>query len=226
MATTAAKAILFDLDNTLMDREALFRRVAQTFYEEHLSVMAKAPQEHVMKMLIRWDEDGFSDRNAMLQRWLNEWPGIGMTLDSLTRWYRSSMDRKTEPDPEINKFLADLNERGLTWGIVTNGGTSSQRSKCKAAGLEKLAQFIIVSEEAGYEKPDPRIFRDSLRLIGLSAPRDVIFVGDSPNADIDGSKRFGMQAAWIRRGRRYPAGLKSPDHVIDKVTDLRALVGI
>ena len=43
MATTAAKAIFFDLDNTLMDREALFRRVAQTFYEEHLSVMAKAP---------------------------------------------------------------------------------------------------------------------------------------------------------------------------------------
>ena len=53
-------------------------------------------------------------------------------------------------------FLAQLNDRRVPWGIVTNGGSTSQRGKCKAAGLEKLAPFIIVSEESGYEKPDPR----------------------------------------------------------------------
>ena len=134
-----------------------------------------------------------------------------------------SKDRRVEPDVEVNDFLTLLNDRGVPWGIVTNGPTS-QRRKCRAAGLEQLAPFIIVSEEAGYEKPDPRIFQDALVATGLGTPERVMFVGDNPAADIDGAKRFGMKAAWIRRGREYPTGLQPPDHVIDHVTEVRSIV--
>ena len=58
------------------------------------------------------------------------------------------------------------------------------------------------------------------------APERVLFVGDTPTADIDGAKRFGMQAAWVRRGRDYPAGLLPPDHVIDRVTEVRGILGM
>ena len=64
------------------------------------------------------------------------------------------MERMVEPDPEVNAFLAEFNARGVPWGIVTNGSTN-QHAKCRAAGLDALARFIVVSEEAGYEKPDP-----------------------------------------------------------------------
>ena len=113
----------------------------------------------------------------------------------------------------------------MPWGIVTNG-SSSQHRTCRAADLDRLAPFIIVSEEAGYAKPDPRIFRDALKAIGLTSPEQVMFVGDNPVADIDGAKRFGMKAAWVRRGRRYPTGLQPPDHVIDFVTELRQIVDV
>ena len=82
-------------------------------------------------------------------------------MKSLTAWYRSAMERHVEPDAEVNGFLSRLNDRHVPWGIVTNGSTT-QRGKCRAAGLDRLAPFIIVSEEAGYKKPDPRIFRDAL----------------------------------------------------------------
>ena len=68
---------------------------------------------------------------------------------------------------------------------------------CRAAGLDKLAPFIIVSEAAGYKKPDPRIFRDALELTGISSPEQILFVGDNPHADIEGAKRFGMKTAWV-----------------------------
>ena len=135
------------------------------------------------------------------------------------------MERHVEPDAEVNGFLSRLNDRHVPWGIVTNGSTT-QRGKCRAAGLDRLAPFIIVSEEAGYKKPDPRIFRDALVVTGLTAPEQVMFVGDNPEADVDGAKRFGMKAAWIRRGRQYPAGLQAPDHVIDHVTEVRTVVGM
>ena len=44
---------------------------------------------------------------------------------------------------------------------------------------------------------------------GLAAPERVLFVGDTAETDIEGAKRFGMQAAWVRRGRDYPAGLRA-----------------
>ncbi len=176
-------------------------------------------REDAVAMMVRWDDDGYSDREAMLARWLEEWPEAGLDKEPLTAWYRAAMERQVAPDVEVNAMLAGLNERGVPWGIVTNG-SPNQHAKCRAAGLDTLAPFIIVSEEAGYRKPDPRIFRDALGATGLTEPNDVMFVGDNPVADIDGAKRFGMEAAWIRRGRKCPPDLLPPDHTIDHVTEV------
>ncbi len=89
-----------------------------------------------------WDSDGYADRGQMFARWLEEWPETGLDMASLARWYRSEMDRQVKPDMEVNGFLAQLNERRVPWGIVTNGRTS-QHGKCRAAGLDRLAPFII-----------------------------------------------------------------------------------
>ncbi len=216
---TVVRGLVFDLDNSLLDRETAFCRVADRFYEEHVRETTTAARDDAVAMMVRWDDDGYSDRKAMLARWLREWPEAGLDMESLTSWYRSEMTRQVEPDLEINGLLAGLNERHVPWGIVTNG-SPSQHGKCRAAGLDELAPFIIVSEEAGYRKPDPRIFRDALKATGLTAPEEVMFVGDNPVADIDGARRFGMKAAWLRRGRQYPLDLQPPDHTIDHVTEL------
>ena len=226
MDATSVEAVIFDLDNTLLDREALFLRVAEAFYDEYLAARHSVTRDEAVELMVRWDEDGYGVRQAMRRRWLSEWPDTGLDEESLATWYGSAMDRLVEPDAEVNAFLTQLNEQSMPWGIVTNGDTSRQRGKCRGAGLDRLAPFIIVSGEAGYEKPDPRIFGDALRAAGLTAPERTLFVGDTPTADIDGAKRFGMQAAWVRRGRDYPADLQPPDHVIDRVTEVRSVLGL
>ena len=216
---TTVRGLVFDLDNTLLDRFTAFFGVAESFYEEHLRETTSVARDDAVAMMVRWDDDGYSDRKAMLARWLSEWPEAGLDMESLTNWYRSEMQRQVEPDAEVNSLLAGLNERRVPWGIVTNG-SPTQHAKCRAAGLDTLAPFIIVSEEAGYAKPDPRIFRDALKATGLTASEEVMFVGDNPVADIDGAKRFGMKAAWLRRARQYPLDLQPPDHTIDHITEL------
>ena len=215
--------LVFDLDNTLLDRYSAFVGVAESFYEEHLRPAALVERDEAVAMMVRWDGDGYNEREGMLRRWISEWPDVGLDMESLRTWYRAEMERQVRPDEEVNGFLARLNERQVPWGIVTNG-SPSQHGKCRAAGLDKLAGFIIVSEEAGYRKPDPRIFRDALEATGLSTPEQVMFVGDNPLADIDGAKRFGMKAAWVRRSRSYPVDLEPPDYVIDRVTEVRDIV--
>ena len=225
MDRTFVHGLVFDLDNTLLDRETAFISVAEDFYDECLRAVVSATRDDVVTMMVRWDADGYASREGMLKQWLNEWPDIGMSLEALMEWFLSAMERRVEPDHEVNEFLAQLNDLRVPWGIVTNGRTS-QHGKCKAAGLDKLASFIIVSDEAGYAKPDTRIFRDALKATGLTTPDQVMFVGDNPLADIDGAKRFGMKAAWIRRGRQYPADLQPPDYVIDFVTEVRNIVRV
>ena len=225
MGTSAVHGLVFDLDNTLLDREATFMRVAKNFYDDHLRTAASVTRDDAVTMMVRWDGDGYADRNAMRMRLLREWPEAGLDMVSLEKWYRSAMVRQVEPDAEVNELLAQLNDQRVPWGIVTNG-VSTQHGKCKAAGLDQLAPFIIVSEEAGYHKPDPRIFRDALEATGLATPEQVMFIGDNPLADIDGAKRFGMKAAWVRRGRQYPKGLQPPDHIIDRVTEVRDIVSL
>ena len=220
---TAVEGLIFDLDNTLLDRQAVFARVASRFYEDYLRAKTPVTRADAVGKMVGWDGDGYASRQQALTHWLDEWPETGLDIESLIAWYRSETQQQVQPDLRVNEYLVHLNERQLPWGIVTNG-SSSQHNKCRAAGLTQLAPFIIVSEEFGYAKPDPRIFDDALKATGLTRPERVMFVGDNPVADIDGAKRFGMKTAWVRRGREYPAGLLSPDYIIDFVTELRDFV--
>lgn len=211
---------LFDLDNTLIDREGAFVRFASRFYEERLRNATTITRDEAVAKMVFWDQDGYIAREKMFAQWVDEWPEAGLEPERLLPYYRSEMKQHVQPDAANNRLLADLNRRGVPWGIVTNGNTASQHIACRAAGLDQLAPFIIVSEAAGYKKPDPRIFRDALNMTGLTSPEKVMFVGDNPRADIDGAKRFGMKTAWVKRGRQFPDGLQKPDHVIDHVAEL------
>ena len=225
MTPTVVDGLVFDLDNTLLDRQAALNRVAHDFYDEHLADAASVNREDAVALMVDWDGDGYTNREWMLSQWLAEWPRTGLTLESLAAWYRPATQHACEPDEKVNRYLAELNDRGVPWGIVTNGA-SSQHGKCRSAGLDQLAPFIIVSEEVGYAKPDPRIFWDALTAAGLTMPERVMFVGDNPQADIDGAKRIGMMAAWVSREKQYPVDLLPPDLTIDHVTELRDLVTI
>ena len=223
--------LVFDLDNTLFDFERAFEGVVREFYKQHLRATASVPRAEAVEMMIRWDHELHAVtqyvpnlRERRFARWLSEWPGTGLDIAALTGWYEDAMDRQMKPDPEVNGFLARLNERQVPWGIVTNGPSQMQRHKCQALGLDQIAPFIIVSEEVGYAKPDPRIFGDALEATGLAGGEQVMFVGDNPVTDIDGARRFGMQTAWVRRGRQFPADLHPPDRVVESVLEVQPLL--
>ena len=138
MSAHPVASILFDLDNTLLDRESVFLRVAHQFYDIHLKANSSVTRAEAVAKKVDWDADGYVSREAMLESWLAEWPDTGLDMKSLFQWYQPEIQRQVRPDLEVNAFLARLNERGVPWGIVTNGRLS-QHDKCRAAGLDRLA---------------------------------------------------------------------------------------
>lgn len=217
-------AALFDLDNTLWDRDAAIRATGRLLHETYPAVRASSSAEEAEAKFAAFDERGLAGRKRLMARTLAEWPGIGLSPEELGTWYLQASRSVTPPDPDVPPLLRDLNAAGVPWGIVTNGPSSGQQMTIRSRGLEGLAGCVVVSEEAGCRKPDPVIFWLALDRLGLPPGRDVLFVGDDVAADMGGAKGVGLSTAWVANGQSWPDGLEPPDHQVEHVAQVRQLL--
>ncbi len=103
--------------------------------------------------------------------------------------------------------LRALRDHGVKRGLITNG-QPTQRVKVEAMGLTSLLEVMVISEEVGIKKPDPRIFRMALDRLGVDAS-EAVFVGDNLELDIAGARGVGMRALWLNPdGKEVPAGVE------------------
>ena len=84
--------------------------------------------------------------------------------------------------------------------VVTNGFVEVQYEKFDKSGLRDCFSHIVLSEEVGCQKPNPRIFEEALRMNGLQA-EDVVMIGDSWSSDIQGAINAGIDQIWIRKSK-------------------------
>ena len=100
----------------------------------------------------------------------------------------------------LRQGAADLfrycREKGIKTGICTDLTAHIQHRKLRALGLAEWVDVLVTSEEAGAEKPSPRIYRLVLDKLGTEAG-DVMFIGDSYEKDVEGPRAAGMRAVWF-----------------------------
>jgi putative hydrolase of the HAD superfamily len=119
--------------------------------------------------------------------------------------------------------LEALAGRGLTLGVVSNvmrTPGSVLRQILDRSGLLAPLKVLTFSDECGIRKPDPEIFRLTLRQIGV-APEDAVHVGDDPILDVEGARDAGMAVIQVTPDGRATAPVK-PDLVISGLRDLPA----
>ncbi|MDE6094664.1 MAG: YjjG family noncanonical pyrimidine nucleotidase [Muribaculaceae bacterium] len=88
-------------------------------------------------------------------------------------------------------------------GIVSNGFTDTQYRKLNNSGLWKYITRVIVSDETGIQKPDPRIFDYAVAETGATGI--PVMVGDNPYTDILGALLAGWKAVWFNpAGKEFP----------------------
>ncbi len=113
-----------------------------------------------------------------------------------------------------------LAARGLTLGIISNTGRTPGimlRRVLEAHDLLRHFSVISYSDEVGYRKPDPEIFRRTLARAGAAAP-EAAHVGDNPVDDVAGARGAGMRAVHYAAGGR--AGAPHADLVVTDLAEL------
>jgi putative hydrolase of the HAD superfamily len=94
----------------------------------------------------------------------------------------------------------------------------------EAAGVRDLFAAVVVSDEVGWRKPRPDIFRYALAAAGAD-PAQTLFVGDKAELDVAGAHRVGMDAAWINPDREpLPEGVRPPEYEIRDLAELEPIV--
>jgi putative hydrolase of the HAD superfamily len=89
----------------------------------------------------------------------------------------------------------------------------------KTAGIDRLFDVVVVSGAVNKRKPAAEIFKSTLKMLGISAA-EAVFVGDTMDADVEGSKATGMHAIYIERRLQKPLAKNGPDLTIKNLSEL------
>jgi putative hydrolase of the HAD superfamily len=129
--------------------------------------------------------------------------------------------------PETVAVLDELRRRSIAVVVCSNWDWDLDVA-LDAAGITPLVDVWVTSAQAGARKPHRRIYDETLRAAGDVAPRDVVFVGDSWHADVEGPLALGMPAVHVRRpddGRDVPADGALPPGAF-RVADLCGVLDV
>lgn len=224
------QALLFDLDNTLLDFTAsenvglerlylkFFKAHMQekTFYEHYHAVNAALWQQVEVGALM--PSDVRKRRFLSLAETANE-----LCPNELGEFYEHHLGRSAPWFEGVEEVIHRLRESHQI-GIVTNGFSMVQAVKYELSGLKNWCDCFVVSETVGLSKPDPRIFEMALMQLGALADH-TLMVGDSLNSDYRGAMNANLDFCWVNPAQKpLPAGFDTPRFTVQSVVELGGLL--
>lgn len=215
-----SKAILFDLDDTLLDREGSIEPIATHQYKKY--GIQCAPLAAYVERFKTLDDHGYADRHQLFRTLVAEFKIDADSEDML--WdYRRQTWQVAQLFEDARHVLSVFRDRGYKLGIITNGSMAMQSGKLQATGLQEIVDVALISEQVGVSKPDPLIFQQAAEQLSTSLP-NCIFVGDHPVRDVMGAAQAGMTAIWRVAHLAWPNELTiRPHHTIQRLSDLLTL---
>ncbi len=239
------RAILFDLDDTLLDTTDSATRVwhnTARAFEEEIGLPA-AQFDPVLDASRKWYwADPHRNRRGRLDvhrsrvevtlHGLHELNLPGRTdlqLANLAeRFSRHYSDHRVESMrffPGAQEALEHFHDRGVRMALLTNGDAEAQRQKVEHFALDRFFQAVLIEGELGFGKPDPRVFQKALDACGVEA-KDAWCVGDNLGWEVAAPQQLGMTGVWVDWNS---VGLPEdseivPDLVVRRVAELPVML--
>lgn len=221
-ADRSIKAVLFDLDDTLSDRSATWRRFVDRLAANDSMKMDAGDLQNVHELIVKADQAGHRPKGELFPELVASLPFLSpVTASQLEAFWADTFPSCIVGKDGLIQTLSTLGKKcKLKLGIVANGPTIIQNQKIEALGIRALLDVVSISEAVGFEKPSPQIFEATLAPLKV-LPEQSLFVGDNPEYDIMAAASIGMRTAWMNNGKRWPAGLMPrPNFTIDSLPEV------
>ena len=199
------KAVLLDVDNTLLD----FNQCAcAAMYDAARDFSLVLPEEafptfrRINDELWRQiEQQTLTTEELYRVRWNQIFTELGIDFDGPTfeaRFchYLTTAAEKVDGADELMAYLKGK----YVLCIASNAPYFQQVQRMEKAGYLPSIRHLFISEEIGAAKPAPRFFEACLAALAPLRPEEVLMIGDSLTADIAGARACGIQTCWYRHG--------------------------
>ncbi|HOX11551.1 MAG TPA: YjjG family noncanonical pyrimidine nucleotidase [Spirochaetia bacterium] len=221
--------VFIDADDTLFDypraEERAFSRTCVRFGLSDTPELRAAYRRINREQWKLLERGGTDQATLRVERFRLLFEETGDRLDpaAVGGAYVEELSQGADLLPGAREICGYLAERYLL-AIVTNGLADVQRSRLALSGLGDLVAALVISEEAGTSKPDPRIFEYACGRVGRTDRGRMLMVGDSLESDIRGGTAFGIDTCWYNpRGMENPTELR-PTYEIRYLAELRSIL--
>jgi putative hydrolase of the HAD superfamily len=209
-------AIYFDLDNTLINRDAAFLACMQAFFDENMPNHYFKNEEFEIEKV---DQFGYTPREEFVEWFIQYYQPKGWNETNFWDYLHANISNFVRPiQPALRDLLLRL-QKQYKIGLLTNGSISNQSRKIRKAQLDTIfpTETIHISQQYNLSKPDVQLFELIVEQSKVQ-PQQLLYVGDDPMNDIKGAAKAGLKTAWISHQREWLFNVK-PDFVFENILD-------
>jgi len=213
--TLRYRAVLFDLDGTLVDSYAALAEAVNHARRAH------GLHELSAGRIRDFVGDGLE---TMLQRAFETENVPRSAKMAFEERYDQICCAKSRVLDDVEETVAALHARGVAMAVCTNKPTSFSKKILDFLGLAPFFRAVVGPDLAGARKPDAQHVLHALAATECPAS-EALFVGDMP-VDVHAARNSGMDVAVVPTGSSSPEALRAarPDHYLDRFADLLAVV--
>jgi len=222
------KAIIFDLDNTLMDFMKMKERAIDSAVEAMIDSGLPLKKKEALKIINRLYKKFGIEYQKIFDEVLKEVLGRidYKILAAGVVAYRKIKEGYVEPYPHVTTTLIELKKRGYNLGIISDAPAFQAWSRLVGMNLHNLFNFVIAFEEGRIKKPNEMPFKLAVKKLKLK-PEEIMMVGDDPRRDVAGAHKIGMVTVLAKYGQISKADKKKLEQKADfEISDVQELLRI
>lgn len=219
------KLVGFDLDDCLFDSTGLSERARIKGIKAMVDLGLKIKKEKAIKMIQEivkeYGSNSSNHYNYFIRRYNrleNVEENIPYSLQfkyisAAVMAYHAEKINSIQLYDDVKECLIQLKEMSIQTAIITDGLPLKQYEKILRLGIDDLIDLVIISDEIGIRKPNPKLFDHCLKRFGITG-NETIYVGDRIDKDIIPAKLNNIYSVYIHRGGKYDTyktGLKIPE---------------
>lgn len=225
LAQKMIKAIIFDLDNTLVDFMKMKRRAIEAAVPAMIDSGLEIKTEEAIKEIDEiYKEQGIEYQQVfdlLLQRRLKRIDHKILSAGIVA--YRRAREAALTPYPHVYSTLFELQKRGIKLGILSDAPSKEAWLRLAYMNLHYIFDVIVTFDDTGRRKPEAIPFNFVLERIGVK-PEEALMVGDWAERDVIGARNVGMKTAFARYGDTFNTANHFADYELQDISEILNII--
>jgi len=219
------KAVIFDLDNTLVDFMLMKRQAIDAAVGAMIDAGLKLKRDDIHGRIDAiYKERGIEFQNVFDQLLYDEFNKVDFKILSAgVIAYRRAREAALVPYPHVYFTLMELLKLGLRLGVVSDAPAREAWLRLTYLNFHHIFDHVVTFDDTGERKPNAAPFKRALELLGVKG-HESLMVGDWEERDVVGAAKVGMKTVFARYGDTFGTVESNADYEVNDIVELIEIV--